>query len=74
MLDQKVFDVFVAELKLNTEVDKDSLKYNETAGWDSLAHMRIIASLEEAFDCIMETDDILDMSSFAKAVEIMSKY
>ena len=74
MLDQKVFDVFVTELNLDADVDKDTLKYNETKGWDSLAHMRIIASLEDAFDCFMETDDILDMSSFAKAVEIMGKY
>ena len=73
-MEQKVFTIFVAELNLNPDIDKDTLKYNETAGWDSLAHMRIIAALEEAFDCIMETDDILDMSSFTKAVEIMDKY
>ena len=74
MVEQKVFDVFVNELKLDVNVDKDTLKYNETTGWDSLAHMRIVASLEEVFDCIMETDDILDMSSFRKALEIMGKY
>ena len=74
MIEQKVFDVFVNELKLDVNVDKDTLKYNETTGWDSLAHMRIVASLEGVFDCIMETDDILDMSSFRKALEIMGKY
>lgn len=73
-MEQKIFDIFVTELNLNPNVDKDTLKYNETPGWDSLGHMRVIASLEEAYDCILETEDILDMSSFAKAVEIMGKY
>lgn len=74
MIEKKVFVVFTNELRLDANVDKDSLKYNETPGWDSLAHMRVIAALEEAFDCIMETEDILDLSSFSKAVEIMGKY
>ena len=74
MLSQKVLEIFASELKLNSDIDTETLKYNETPGWDSLAHMRIVASLEEGFDCIMETDDILDMNAFSKAVEIMGKY
>ena len=74
MIEKKILEVLVLELKLNPNINTESLKYNETPGWDSLAHMRIIAALEEAFDCIMETEDILDLSSFSKAVEIMRKY
>ena len=48
--------------------------YQETKNWDSIAHMTLVAGLEEAFDCMLDTDDILDMSSFNKAVEIMAKY
>ena len=36
--------------------------------------MGLIASLEEAFDIMMDTDDIIDFSSFTKGVEILKKY
>ena len=36
--------------------------------------MTLIAELEDVFDCMMDMQDILDMSSFEKAVEIMTKY
>lgn len=36
--------------------------------------MTLVASLETEFDAMIDTDEILAMSSFDKAVEIMSKY
>ncbi len=73
-MEERVFTVFADVLELSADVDKSTLAYNETKGWDSLGHMRIIAGLEEDFDCMLETDDILDMSSFEKAVSIVKKY
>jgi acyl carrier protein len=34
----------------------------------------LIAALEEEFDIMMDTDDILDMKTVVKAKEIVSKY
>ena len=34
--------------------------------------MSFIAALEEAFDIMMDTDDIIDFSSFEKGMEILS--
>lgn len=73
-MEERVFTVFADVLELSADADKSTLIYNETKGWDSLGHMRIIAGLEEDFDCMLETDDILDMSSFEKAVSIVKKY
>jgi len=36
--------------------------------------MILVAALEAEFDTMLETDDILEMSNFEKAVSIMSKY
>ena len=36
--------------------------------------MGLIAAIEEAFDIMMETDDIVDLSSFDKGKEILKKY
>jgi acyl carrier protein len=36
--------------------------------------MRLIAALETEFDIMLETDDVLDLSSFAKGLDILGKY
>ena len=51
-----------------------ALEYQSILDWDSIGHMSLIAALEEAFDIMMDTDDIIDFSSFEKGKEIMGKY
>jgi acyl carrier protein len=51
-----------------------SLKYQDILEWDSVGHMGLMASLEEAFKIEMEIDDIIDFSSYQKGKEILSKY
>ncbi len=48
------------------------LTYQGTELWDSVGHMTLISNLEEAFDIMMETDDIIDLSSYEKGIEILS--
>ena len=58
------------------EVDKEQLKglhYQGTELWDSVGHMSLVANLEDAFDIMMETDDIIDFSSYEKGMKILSK-
>jgi len=50
------------------------LKYQAITNWDSVGHMSLIAALEEAFDIMMDTADIIDLSSFEKGKEILAKY
>lgn len=49
------------------------LEYQSIGDWDSVGHMGLIAALEDAFDIMMDTDDIIDFSSFEKGKEILSK-
>lgn len=49
------------------------LKYQGIDMWDSVGHMTLVANIEEAFDIMMETDDIIDMSSYEKGKEILSE-
>lgn len=57
-----------------SEEAAQNLKYQDIKAWDSVGHMGLIAKLEEAFDIMMETDDIIDLSSFEKGKEILAKY
>jgi acyl carrier protein len=50
------------------------LAYKSIKEWDSVGHMSLIAALEEAFDIMMDTEDIIDFSSFEKGKEILKKY
>jgi acyl carrier protein len=52
----------------------DSLEYNTIPSWDSVGHMAMIAELEDTFDIMMETDDIIDFSSYKKGFELLAKY
>ena len=54
--------------------DTPGLVYGESAAWDSVGHMTLVAKLEDQFDIMMEMDDIVDLSSFEKGKEILRKY
>lgn len=69
----RLIATFHTALNLPDEVDVRQLKYNELKEWDSVGHMALVGELEEAFDIMLETDDVLDMSSFDKAIEILKK-
>ena len=59
----------VEELKI-----RDELKYNDIPEWDSIGHMTLMSNLEEIFNITLETDDIVDFSSFKKGKKILNKY
>ena len=50
------------------------LVYQGIEAWDSVGHMTLVAAIEDNFDIMLDTDDIIDMSSFEKAQEILTKY
>lgn len=56
------------------EKDLPGLEYQAIPAWDSVGHMNLVAALEDAFDIMMDTDDIIDFSSYEKGKEIMAKY
>ncbi|GEK31428.1 acyl carrier protein [Kurthia zopfii] len=70
----KLKEIFKEVLELDETVNIEELEYNTIPQWDSIGHMSLIAELEDVFDIMLDTDDVLDMSSFSKAKEILGKY
>jgi acyl carrier protein len=66
--------VFREALALGPDVKVEDLTYNSIKAWDSVAHLALVAALEVEFDIMLETDDVLDMSSFSKSREILEKH
>ena len=71
---KKYQDIFIKSLSINGKKFDENIKYNEIPEWDSIGHMTLISGLEEEFNISMETDDIVDFSSFKKRIEILKKY
>mgnify|MGYP001311344729 CR=1 FL=1 len=71
---QKYQDIFIKSLSIDSKKFDENIKYNEIPEWDSIGHMTLISGLEEGFNVSMETDDIVDLSSFKKGIEILKKY
>ena len=70
----KYSEIFEKSLNAPKEKINENLKYNEIDEWDSIGHMTLISGLEEGFNISMETDDIVDFSSFKKGIVILKKY
>ena len=70
----QLYEAFADSLGIPVEDISDDLAYNSIPKWDSTAHMALIDALENIFDVLLETDDIIDMSSVRKAKEILHKH
>lgn len=70
---EKLAKVFADTFGIS-EAETKGLQYQGIEAWDSVGHMTLVAAIEDEFDIQMDTDDIIDMSSFEKAQEILAKY
>lgn len=69
---EKYINAFVEGLEVDKDIVKEGLEYQSIPQWDSVGHMGLVAAIEDAFDIMMDTDDIIDLSSFEKGMEILT--
>ena len=65
--------IFINSFQVS-EKELPELHYQGVDNWDSIGHMKMIAELEEAFNIMIEMEDILDFSSYLKGIDIVKKY
>ena len=70
---KKYIEAFSTALSVDNEFINEKLEYNSIPEWDSIGHMTLISALEDKFNITVETDDVIDFSSFKKGMEILSK-
>ncbi len=63
--------VFVETLELGEDVHVEELKYRDLEAWDSLGHMSLVAAIEDEFGVQLDTEQVIDMSSFKVAVDML---
>ncbi|MBQ9483710.1 MAG: acyl carrier protein [Ruminiclostridium sp.] len=69
---EKYDQAFIESFEITAD-QLSGLKYQDIPAWDSVGHMSLIAALEDAFDIMMDTDDIIDLNSYEKGKEILAK-
>ena len=65
---------FVDSFEIEEDSINNKLEYNSIPEWDSIGHMSLMAALEESFEISLETDDIIDFSSYENGKKILKKY
>ena len=70
---EKYNKAFVDTLEIDESI-LEGLEYQGIQEWDSVGHMSLISELEDSFDIMMDTDDIIDFSSYEIGKGILEKY
>ena len=71
---EKYIEAFVNSLEISKDQVNENLSYQGVENWDSVGHMSLIGELEDTFDIMFDTDDIIDFNSYSKGIEILKKY
>jgi len=73
MTNKERFDKIIMEVFETDAVDETMTREN-TEKWNSLLHLTLVSSIEDEFDIMMDTEDILNLNSYAEGLEIVAKY
>jgi acyl carrier protein len=71
---EQLESIFRDSLGLEQETQVRDLTYRSIEEWDSVAHMVLIADIEDVFGVMLETDDVIELSSFSNAILILGKH
>ena len=52
----------------------ETMTRDNTEKWDSLAHITLMTAIEDEFEIMLETEDILNLKSYADGLHIIQKY
>ena len=66
--------IFMDAFSLSEKDLQKDIMMGSIGDWDSIGHMKLIAMIEDKFDLIFETEDILNFNSYKKGQEILRKY
>lgn len=70
----KYIEIFSKSLSIDKKKFNEKIKFNDIPEWDSIGHMTLMSDLEDGFNISIDTDDIINFSSFKKGIQILKKY
>jgi acyl carrier protein len=67
-------NIFIKIFDVDEQILQNNFKYQSHPNWDSLGHMTLVAAIESEFGINMDMDDVIDLESYEKGIEILAKY
>jgi acyl carrier protein len=58
---------------LDTELG-DQFSAENIDNWDSITQLSLVSSIEDAFDIMLDPEDILNFKSYSIGIQIIDKY
>ena len=71
---EKYNQTFIDCFSVTEDVLNEEFVYQCIPASDSVGHMGMVASLEDAFDIMMDIDDIVDFASYTVGIEKLKNY
>lgn len=71
---EKYQNIFVNIFNVDAKDLNDTFNFKDVEKWDSLTHLTLISELEDAFDIMFETDDILHFGGYVNGMKTLARY
>lgn len=66
--------VFKEIFNVDESALNEEFNFSDVGAWDSLTHLSLITALEDEFEVMFETDDILHFIGYINGMKILEKY
>lgn len=70
---EKYRNAFMDALELEEDEVSEGLALGETSEWDSLGHMILISTMEDAFDVSLDSELMTDFDSYQSGLELLKQ-
>ena len=70
----EVKEILAKVLEIDIATIFDNATQKDIAKWDSLKHLNLIVEIEDIYDISIDPEDISEMLSIDKIIEIIKKY
>ena len=70
---EKYRNAFMDALELEEDEVSEDLALGETSEWDSLGHMILISTIEDAFDVSIESEEMTEFDSYRSGMELLNR-
>ena len=70
-LNERLVKIFEKDFGIEAEEFSPTLAPEDVLRWDSLGHMTLVMDLEDTFGVHFEVDEITEMSSAQKIIELL---
>ncbi|MFH1120049.1 MAG: acyl carrier protein [Bacteroidota bacterium] len=67
-------NVFKAEFNVLDEKLTNDFMVGSIKQWDSIKHLSLVTAIEDEFDIMLDSEDILDFKSYENGRKILAKY